>query len=95
MNFCSRGLAWLCVQEDADSAELGAPRPMKMGTYMRLLQSRGFLLELRFLASQEAWVCIHGMVVPLLGRAFAVKPQRPQGCAFWRKGLTAKARAER
>jgi hypothetical protein len=36
-----------------------------------------------------------GMVVPLLGRAFAVKPQRPQGCAFWRKGLTAKARAER
>jgi hypothetical protein len=29
---------------------------MKMGTYMRLLQSRGFLLELRFRASQEAWV---------------------------------------
>jgi hypothetical protein len=22
-----------CVQEGADSAELGAPRPMKMGTY--------------------------------------------------------------
>ena len=53
-----------------------------------------FLRELRFLASQEACVCIHGMMVPLLGRAFAVKPQRPQGCAFWRKGLTAKARAE-
>src|SRR4029077_13540477 len=73
----------------------GAPRPMKMGTYMRLHQSRGFLLEVRFLASQEAWVCIHDMLVPLLCRAFAVKPQRPQGCAFWRKGLTAKARAER
>ena len=27
----------------------GAPRPMKMGTYMRLRQSRGFLRELAFL----------------------------------------------
>jgi hypothetical protein len=54
-----------------------------------------FFARASLFASQEACVCIHGMVVPLLGRAFAVKPQRPQGCAFWRKGLTAKARAER
>jgi hypothetical protein len=60
---------------------------MKMGTYMRLRQSRGFLRELRFLAFQEARVGIHGMMVPLLGRAFAVKPQRPQGLRLWAQGL--------
>jgi hypothetical protein len=46
-----------------------------------------FLRELRFLASQEACVCIHGVMVPLLGRAFAVKPQRPQGLRLWAQGL--------
>src|ERR1700741_1957294 len=66
----------------------GAPRLMKIGTCFAvgLLQSRGFLRELRFLLPKRARVCIHGMVVPLLGRAFAVKSQRPQGCAFWRTG---------
>jgi hypothetical protein len=36
---------------------------------------------------KRACVCIHGMVVPLLGRAFAVKPQRPQGLRLWAQGL--------
>ena len=46
-----------------------------------------FLRELRFLASQEG-PCLHSWRDgPLLGRAFAVKPQRPQGLRLWAQGL--------
>ena len=65
----------------------GAPRPMKMGTYMRLRQSRGFLRELRFLASQEACVCIHGMMVPCLAVLLQSSPNAPQGLRLWAQGL--------
>ena len=43
----------------------------------------------------RAQFCIDGTAGPLLGRAFAVNPQSPQGRAGRREGLTAKARAER
>src|SRR6202023_3259862 len=65
----------------------GAPRPMKRGTYMRLRQSRGFLRELRFLASQEACVCIHGMMVPCLAVLLRSSPNAPQGLRLWAQGL--------
>src|ERR1700730_9785606 len=54
-----------------------------------------FLRELRFLASQEACVCFHGVMVPCLAVPSRSSPNARMGCAFGRKGLTAKARAER
>jgi hypothetical protein len=54
-----------------------------------------FLRELRFLASQEACVCFHGVMVPCLAVLSRSSPNARMGCAFGRKGLTAKARAER
>jgi hypothetical protein len=55
---------------------------------MRLRESRGFC-EITFLLgcfaeklSREAFVCIHGMRVHFAWRCFAVKPQRPKGCAL-------------
>ena len=54
-----------------------------------------FLRELRFLASQEACVSIHGVTVPCLAVLSRSSPNARKGCAFGRKGLTEKARAER
>src|ERR1700738_4529691 len=56
---------------------------------------KSFLRELRFLASQEACVCFHGVMVPCLAVLSRSSPNARMGCAFGRKGLTAKARAER
>jgi hypothetical protein len=46
-----------------------------------------FLRELRFLASQEACVCIHGVMVPCLAVLSRSSPQRPQGLRLWAQGL--------
>jgi hypothetical protein len=64
---------------------------MKMGTYMRRRQSRGFLRELRFLASQAARVCIHGMMVPCLAVLLQSSPNAPQGLRLWAQGLDGKS----
>jgi hypothetical protein len=46
-----------------------------------------FLRELRFLASQEACVCIHGVMIPCLAVLSRSSPNARMGCAFWAQGL--------
>ena len=46
-----------------------------------------FLRELRFLASQEACVCFHGVMVPSLAVLSRSSPNAPQGLRLWAQGL--------
>src|SRR5437660_11586562 len=69
------------------TAVFGAPRSMKMGTYMRLRQSRGFLRELRFLASQEG-LCLHSWHDgPLAWPCFCGQAPTPAGLRLLAQGL--------
>ena len=67
----------------------------KVGHLYEASSVKRFLRELRFLASQEACVCIYGVMVRCLAVLSRSSPNARKGCAFGRKGLTEKARAER